>query len=415
MVVIVVALVWTHWPKPPGPPPGGPRQETTVPAKPEVPTPAPSVVNPATNPPSPQVTPAQIVVQTLPDAQVYLDDTFKGQVGRKGRLVIDNLNAGDHALRVALAGKKDFEQRVAVAAGEVATIPAKLADIESPPPSAPVEAPRRAVSAPVVGTLRENPKDGLKYAWIPPGTFMMGCSPGDTECGAEEKPAHQVTITKGFWMGQTPVTVGAYKRFAAATGKQMPTEPNFNGRLLDPGWGNESMPIVDVTWDEGQAYCGWAGGRLPTEAEWEYAARAGSTAARYGSLDEIACYADNSGNQRLDSTKIWNEDQANYRKRLTENGNGLHEVGQKRANGFGLYDILGNVWEWVNDWYDQNYYQNSPTQDPTGAASGQLRVLRGGSWVYIPRVVRVSDRLRYNPGTWYNNLAFRCGGEVFVP
>ena len=117
----------------------------------------------------------------------------------------------------------------------------------------------------------------------------------------------------------------------------------------------------------------------------------------------------------MDSTKIWNEDQANYRKRLTENGNGLHEVGQKRANGFGLYDILGNVWEWVNDWYDQNYYQNSPTQDPTGAASGQLRVLRGGSWDYIPRYVRVSDRGRGDPGNRNNNVGFRCGGEVFVP
>jgi len=118
------------------------------------------------------------------------------------------------------------------------------------------------------GTVRENPQDGLKYVWIPPGGFEMGCSPEDKECFAEEKPAHQVTITKGFWMGQTEVTVGAYKRFAAATGRQMPPEPDFSGRPLDPGCGNEALPIVDVTWDEAQAYCAWAGGRLPTEAEW---------------------------------------------------------------------------------------------------------------------------------------------------
>src|SRR5208282_3433062 len=175
--------------------------------------------------------------------------------------------------------------------------------------------------------VRKNPKDGLKYVWIPPGNFQMGCSPGDHECDADEKPSHQVTISKAFWMGQTEVTVAAYKAFASVTGRGMPASPSF-----DPMWGHDAMPIVNVSWDDAQAYCKWAGGRLPTEAEWEYAARAGSTASRYGDLDEIAWYADNSGGRRLDSTKIWNEDQANYLKRLNENGNGLHDVGQKRAN-----------------------------------------------------------------------------------
>jgi iron(II)-dependent oxidoreductase len=77
--------------------------------------------------------------------------------------------------------------------------------------------------------------------------------------------------------------------------------------------------------------------------------------------------------------------------------------------------MLGNVWEWVNDWYDPNYYQNSPSQDPTGPGSGQLRVLRGGSWSVVPYFVRVSFRLRFNPGYWINYFGFRCGGEVFVP
>jgi formylglycine-generating enzyme required for sulfatase activity len=266
------------------------------------------------------------------------------------------------------------------------------------------------------GEVRVNPRDGLKYVWIPPGTFTMGCSPGDNECYDFEKPPHQVTITKGYWLGQTVVTVGAYKRFAGATGRQMPPEPNINGRPLNPGWGDEAMPIVDVTWDDAQAYCSWAGGRLPTEAEWEYAARAGSTAARYDDLDEIAWYADNSGRQRLDSQTIWKkEDQANYVKRLNENGNGMHESGQKRANGLGLFDMLGNVWEWVNDWWEQSYYPNSPSQDPMGPTSGQLRVLRGGSWVGGPRDVRVSLRNRRNPGNRDFDLGFRCGGEVDIP
>jgi serine/threonine-protein kinase len=266
------------------------------------------------------------------------------------------------------------------------------------------------------GATRVNPKDGLKYVWIPPGTFMMGCSPADNECADNEKPPHQVTITKGFWLGQTEVTVGAYKRFAEATGRQMPPEPlSFSWRPLNSLWRDEAMPIVKVTWDDAQAYCVWAGGRLPTEAEWEYAARAGSTAARYGDMDEIAWYADNSGRQRLDSGRIWKEDEATYPQRLGENGNGMHEVGQKRANVFGLYDILGNVWEWVNDWYDQNYYRKSPSQDPPGPAIGQLRILRGGSWFNFPGLVRVSYRFGVDPAYRNVSVGFRCGGEVFAP
>src|SRR5271157_236917 len=270
---------------------------------------------------------------------------------------------------------------------------------------------------PRAGTVRENPKDGLKYVWIPPDSFMMGCSHDDNDCQDNEKPPHQVTISKGFWIGQTEVTVGAYKRFAGATGRQMPPEPDIGGRLLNPGWGDDVMPIVDVTWDDAQAYCGWAGGKLPTEAEWEYAARGGSTAARYGDLNEIAWYADNSGRERLDSARIWKEDQANYEKRLNENGNGMHEVGQKRANKFGLHDVLGNVWEWVNDWYDQSYYQKISSIDPKGPLDGEYRVLRGGSWFYfIPKDVRVSFRLVNLPGVRGNgDLGFRCGGEVFAP
>jgi formylglycine-generating enzyme required for sulfatase activity len=273
---------------------------------------------------------------------------------------------------------------------------------------------------PTPGKVRVNLKDGLKYVWILPGTFQMGCSPGDSQCGHEEKPPHLVSITRGFWLGQTEVTVGAYKRFAEDVGKAMPnggfppglgTTPDFN-----PGWSNERMPVVNVSWDDAQAYCAWAGGRLPTEAEWEYAARAGNTAARYVDLDETAWYADNSGGQRLDITRIFFEDLDKYAKRLKENGNRTHEVGQKRANGFRLYDVLGNVWEWVNDWYDEDYYQRSPSQDPAGPTSGQYRVLRGGSWRSVPMSVRVSSRFRLDPASGYgDDFGFRCAREVDIP
>jgi formylglycine-generating enzyme required for sulfatase activity len=249
---------------------------------------------------------------------------------------------------------------------------------------------------------------------------MMGCSPGDSVCGAEEGPPHHVTITRGFWLGQTEVTVGAYKHFAATPGRHMPYEPSIVAntlnppRPLNPGWGDDAMPIVNVSWDDAKAYCGWAGGRLPTEAEWEYAARAGIKAAHYGDLDKIAWYLDNSGLQHLDS--------ANFRggvdtfmNLLIDNQNGLHPVGLKLANDFGLYDMLGNVLEWVNDSYDPLYYGHlkDPSQDPPGPAKGHGHVMRGGSWDSGLAAVRVS--LRQSSGTAYLNvnLGFRCGVDVF--
>jgi formylglycine-generating enzyme required for sulfatase activity len=256
-----------------------------------------------------------------------------------------------------------------------------------------------------------NAKDGLKYVWIPPGTFTMGCSPGDSECDGDEKPAHQVTVSKGFWMGQTTVTVGAYKRYAQATGKPMPPEKDNDGRLLNAAAGNDSLPVVAVTWDEAAGYCGWAGMRLPAEAEWELAARAGTTGARYGNLDEIAWYGDNSGRGRIDSTAIWNTDQKNYAKRLFDNGNGPKPVGQKLPNAYGLYDMLGNVWQWVADWYGEKYYQASERQDPTGPPGGTLRTLRGGSWNLNPRNVRASYRCRVVPQFRIYLLGVRCAGN----
>ncbi len=259
------------------------------------------------------------------------------------------------------------------------------------------------------GAGKVNPKDGLTYVWIPPGRFTMGCSPGDNECGGEEKPAHEVEITRGFWMGQTPVTVGAWKRYRAATGKPaLPTGDQF-GRSLNETSGDDRMPVVAMTWDEARGFCEWPGGRLPTEAEWEYAARAGGTGARYGNLDAIAWYADNSGRQRIDSTEIWRTDQANYAKRLFDNGNGPHPVGQKEANAWNLYDMLGNVWQWTGDWYAA--YSAGRQTDPPGAASGQTRTLRGGSWNNSPRGARASDRVRGEPVRRDNNIGFRCVGN----
>jgi formylglycine-generating enzyme required for sulfatase activity len=280
---------------------------------------------------------------------------------------------------------------------------------QKPPAPPPVK--QSLAPSPPTGTanlpqveVKINPPDGQPYVWIPPGSFEMGCSPGDDDCFDEENPRHQVTISRGFWMGQTPVTLEAYEKFVQVRGGRMPPPPDFPQ--------DHDHPVVNVTWNDALGYCQWAGGRLPTEAEWEYAARAGSTAALCGELDEIAWYADNSGRSRLDSATLWASDQTNYGKRLRDNGNQTHPVGKKTPNGFGLYDMLGNVWEWCSDWYGEKYYQVSEERGPQGPSTGECRVLRGGSWVNLPRYVGLSNRLWYNPGDRSVSFGFRCVREM---
>jgi len=271
------------------------------------------------------------------------------------------------------------------------------------------------------GPVKVNPKDGLRYTWISPGSFSMGCSANDTECEANEKPTHPVTITKGFWLGQTAVTVEAYQYYAARTSNPMPPARDLRGRNINAKADDYSQPVVGVTWYEARDFCSWAAMRLPTEAEWEYAARAGSSASRYGDLDDIAWYADNSGRLKIDSARIWQEKvRANngqlssasndYHKLLKENGNGPKPVGQLQPNAWKLYDMLGNVGQWVADWF--GLYEQTEAADPLGPPNGQYRVHRGGAWDNLPTVARESSRGWNEPLTRDSSNGFRCAGEL---
>jgi formylglycine-generating enzyme required for sulfatase activity len=202
--------------------------------------------------------------------------------------------------------------------------------------------------------MKVNPKDGLTYVWIGAGTFRMGCSDGDAECDADEKPAHEVTIAKEFWVGQTEVTQAAYLRVTGGN------PSHFKG---------DSLPVDSVTWDEASRYCEEIGGRLPTDEEWEYAARGGTNTARYGKLEDIAWYG------AIGESKS-------------------HETGQKAPNAWELYDTLGNVWEWVASWYEE----------------GKSRSVRGGSSGDSTRFVRVSCRIGADPGR-HSDVGFRCVGD----
>jgi formylglycine-generating enzyme required for sulfatase activity len=218
-----------------------------------------------------------------------------------------------------------------------------------------------------------NHRDGLSYVWIHPGKFQMGCSPGDNECYDSEKPTHSVTITKGFWMGQTPVTQAAYRHVTGAN----PSHVQY-----------EQHPVVSVTWFDASDYCAAVGMRLPTEAEWEYAARAGSRGSRYGDLDAIAWYDGNSNDQ-------------------------MHDVAQKQPNAWKLYDMLGEVEQWTADWYGE--YSQTPVENPHGPNSGgdfgPVKVLRGGGAFGHSSFARASNRSLDLQVSESPSRGFRCAGE----
>jgi len=220
---------------------------------------------------------------------------------------------------------------------------------------------------------------GMEFVQIPAGSFDMGCSYGDSDCSNDEKPQHRVNITRAFYLGKYEVTQGQWRAV-------MGNNPSSFSSCGD------SCPVEKVSWDDVQEYIrrlnAKEGGnkyRLPTEAEWEYAARAGSRTRYYWGDSMDGAYAWYDGNS----------------------GSETHPVGQKKPNAFGLYDMTGNVWEWVQDWYDSGYYGRSASNDPIGADSGSSRVLRGGSWVYDGRRCRSSDRSSDTPVRRGSDLGFR--------
>lgn len=243
------------------------------------------------------------------------------------------------------------------------------------------DTPSLSASQPSPLEIRTNPRERLEYVYVPPGRFEMGASPEDDHSSADEQPRHLVEIKQGYWLGRTPVTVAAYRLYCDATGKQMPAAPDF-----DRGWTLKDHPMVNVSWDNAVAYCQWATGRLPSEAEWEYAARAGTQ----------ECYWWGHG---FDGARAWCHENSCRR---------THAIGEKPANPWKLLDILGNVGEWCADCYTARYDAASPSPTSQGPTNRSPRVVRGGSWGDIPWGLRASYRARISPDHHDFCIGFRC-------
>jgi len=246
---------------------------------------------------------------------------------------------------------------------------------------------------------------GMKFRLIPAGEFWMGAVPGDDEAADDESPRHRVEITKPFYLGVYEVTQEQYERV-------MGNNPSY--------FKGSNLPVEYVSWNDAVTFCKKLSQmdgeiyRLPSEAEWEYAARGGVEGKKYVWGDnrtplvnglKHANVADESAKRKHSDWSTFD----GYDDGYTETS----PVGSFAANGYGLCDIAGNVWEWCSDWYNSGYYGTSASlRDPKGPDSGQYRVLRGGSWDLGPRNLRSSNRGSYAPGYRLGNFGFRILRDV---
>jgi formylglycine-generating enzyme required for sulfatase activity len=286
------------------------------------------------------------IQSTPPGATVYRNGA---DTGLTTETTLNGVPVGTHAIKLTLSGYRDFEQSIEVTAGQTAEIQAVLV------PS---------------GVLEP------EMVYIPGGVFMMGSE--SPEALPDEKPVHQVTLSD-YWIGKYEVT---QEQWVSVMG----SNPSY--------YVGDTLPVNDIQWDDCQAFIRRLNEltgksyRLPTEAEWEFAARAGTTGDRYGDLESVAWYSDNSGGTP-------------------------HPVGGKAPNAFGLYDMLGNIFEWCWDWYD--FYTAEPQIDPQGPETPhpdtQHHILRGGSWFLEKVAARAPFRSLHVPEHKYDVLGLRLARD----
>jgi formylglycine-generating enzyme required for sulfatase activity len=309
----------------------------------------------------------------VPRAEIFLDGGFVGRTSSDGPVLLGAVRVGDREVIVQDASGREARAVARVEKGRRTSVSLTL--MKGSPASA--DGLRPLGRNPQGGEEFWREKDGAIVVRIPSGEFQMGSPEGEGD--PSEHPRHVVRVN-GFLMDKTEVTWGQYKRFLAASSRPPPKSPV---------WGMpEALPVSSITWPEASAFCDWAGGRLPTEAEWERAAR-GDDSRQYpwgNTFDPWRCN--------------------------TRDG-GLHAPTPAAAypdcvGPYGVLDLAGSVSEWCSDWYAKGYDAESPVDNPTGPEDGTRRVSRGGNWMSPSQSVRVASRFDIEPGWPGPRQGFRC-------
>ncbi|MGK5091271.1 formylglycine-generating enzyme family protein [Deltaproteobacteria bacterium TL4] len=326
-----------------------------------------------------------LVLKTTPkDVAVYVNGDKKGIASE---LLVLNVRPGKYKIKI-VKGKQSAEKEYNVPSGGIVQVVLALEggddssqgckDDPFTSKDESLECARNAWIKQVAGFTNSI---GMKFVPIPPGEFTMGSNES-----SDEKPPHKVTITKGFYMGQYEVTQEQWY-------KVMGNNPSYY-KTEQVGVDSRNHPVEQVSWEDAQGFIqklnqrdNRKSYRLCTEAEWEYAARAGTTT-QWSCGDNESCLG-------------------NYAWYSPNSGAKTHPVGQKSPNQWGLYDMHGNVWEWVQDWYADDYYGSSPSSDPRGPNSGSGRVVRGGGFLNVGGSLRSVGRGINSPGDRLNDLGFR--------
>jgi formylglycine-generating enzyme required for sulfatase activity len=311
-------------------------------------------------------------------AKVYLDGKYQGTTREGYIFIIQKLLAGNHTIKIIKDKYRDYETTVRVSKDKRASLTAKL---EPTGPALP--AGMRFLRKNKFGYIEVlNEKDNSEMVIIPAGEFLMGSPPGEGD--DDEHPQHRVYLD-AFFIDKYEVTNAQYEIFIKET------KYKTNGLWRNYySYGKENHPVVNVSWNDAVAYARWAGKRLPTEAEWEKAARGGLEGKKYPWGDEI------------------NKSRANY----ADSGYGtIQPVGSYPANGYGFFDMSGNVWEWCSDWYEWDYYKHYVEKNPQGPNRGTSHIIKGGSFSIASHYLRLAYRT-YFIIDYSKDIGFRCARDA---